>query len=561
MNKAMKVLRGITLLLCGASIVFGQTPPASVEGVVIEYGTTNPLARVTLDLRAADNPSARYPAITTREGKFSFRNVLPGRYSLAASRNGYLRVEYGQRGPNGTPAVLEVRAGQSVRDIRLAMLPGAAISGRVYDNKGEPAVNAQMHAWKITYAEGWRKLVPVTSQVTNDLGEYRLFGLPPGQYYVSAQPEPQSFVRSPAYVSLTPPLPGILLTSNTAGGSGGIPDPANALIQGANFAPIYLGGATSEFSAKPVTVRPGDDVRGMDIPFERIPMVSLTGSVIDGVTREPVRAALTVTPLAPNVSFTALTTINVTGGVLSVTPSPSLFAQGQFRTGVLPHGSYLLTAIVDGPGGRLAGQAIADTRNVDPAGVRISVAPGFEVAGQVVFEGTPAIRDLKISLRSTASQPLDVAAVPVSADGSFVLRGVAPGEYVVQTSALGAAYVKSGLEEALRLDRAPEGRLEIVIAGNPGRVTGSVSGGGTVVLVPEQRNRFDLYRSAVTDAAGQYRVDNVAPGRYKVFAWEDVEKNAWWDAGFMAMVEDRGVGVAVDAGGSPAVAVMAIPLR
>ena len=97
--------------------------PASIEGVVVEQGTNNAVPRVTLDLRAVDNPVNRYPAIATGEGKFSFRNVLPGRYSLVASRAGYVRSEYGQRGPNGAATVLEVRAGQAIRDLRISMIP------------------------------------------------------------------------------------------------------------------------------------------------------------------------------------------------------------------------------------------------------------------------------------------------------------------------------------------------------------------------------------------------------------------------------------------------------
>jgi hypothetical protein len=200
----MSLLHTVVLLSAVGTVLLGQTPGASIEGVVVEHGLNRALARVTLDLRSVDgtNPNARYPAITTSEGKFSFRNVLPGRYSLVASRGGYLRAEYGQRGPNGAGTTLEIRTGLTLRDVRLGMIPTAAISGRVFDSKGEPAVNAQMHAWKVSYAEGWRKLVPVTSQVTNDLGDYRLFGLPAGLYYVSAQPEPRSFVRSPRLCKL-----------------------------------------------------------------------------------------------------------------------------------------------------------------------------------------------------------------------------------------------------------------------------------------------------------------------------------------------------------------------
>jgi hypothetical protein len=123
------------------------------------------------------------------------------------------------------------------------------------------------------------------------------------------------------------------------------------------------------------------------------------------------------------------------------------------------------------------------------------------------------------------------------------------------------------LNDGLRADRPLED-VEVIIAGNPGKVSGTVGStdrqpvaGGTAVLVPDQRSRHDLYRSASTDAAGQFRMENVPPGRYKLFAWEDVETNAWMDATFMTVIEDRGISLAVDAGGNNTVALTAIPVR
>jgi hypothetical protein len=315
----------------------------------------------------------------------------------------------------------------------------------------------------------------------------------------------------------------------------------------------------------------------MDIPVERVPMVSLSGSVIDSNTREPVRAMLTITPLAANTWFTALTLINVTGGMLSVNPSrgAAVSANGQFRTEAVPHGSYLITAIADVGGRRLAGQAIADTRSTNPAGVPISVAPAFEVSGHIVFEGTAPVPGIKVGLMSTASQSLDIPAVAVSTDGSFVLRGVVPGHYLAQFSSLANAFVKSVrlgstdvLNDGLRLERPPEGRLEIAIAGNPAKVSGTVTAvdrqsaaGLTSVLIPDDRQRLDLYRSVITDASGQYRFENVAPASYKLFAWEDVEKNAWLDRAFLSTVEDQGVPVVLQTGTASTIALTAIPQR
>src|SRR4030095_9411668 len=178
----------------------------------------------------------------------------------------------------------------------------------------------------------------------------------------------------------------------------------------------------------------------------------------------------------------------------------------------------LITAVADVQGRRLAGQAVVDTRNPDPSGIRMTVSPAYDLTGQVVFDSVPTVPNLKVGLISTASQPLDIAGVVPSSSGAFTLSGVPPGNYIVQVApfwspASGSisvnAYVKSVrlansdvLSDGLQLERPPEGRLEIVLASNPGKVAGQVSSadrqplaGVTAVLVPEDRRRFDLYRT------------------------------------------------------------------
>jgi protocatechuate 3,4-dioxygenase beta subunit len=188
--------------------------PASVEGVVLETGTNAPIRDVTLQLSQTGNNDVRYAAISSQDGRFVFRAVLPGEYSLTASRAGYVRAQYGQRGPKGAASTLSLKAGNLLTNVSLTMMRGAAISGRVYDGNGNPAVNAQLHALKISYQTGWRLAVPVVSQMTNDRGEYRLFGLPPGLYYVSAQPESLSYIRSPSIESLPPVAPELWLPNS-----------------------------------------------------------------------------------------------------------------------------------------------------------------------------------------------------------------------------------------------------------------------------------------------------------------------------------------------------------
>jgi len=570
--------RLLVLLLILQAVITAQSAPASVEGTVSNLITGDVISKATLDLQSITDPTVRYPAVTSIDGRFIFRNVKAGRYSLTASRTGFVRSQYGQRGPNSNATTVAVGVGQRVQEIRVGMIPSGAISGRLLDRGGEPVPDAQIHAWKVSYRDGWRVLVPVDSQASNDLGEYRLFGLPPGQYYVSAQPEPRDYIRSPAYEALGPPIPGAVVTSFSAGQSGAIMDPSTAnRTAGKDYAPVYFGGTTDQFTAAPIQLPAGSDLRGMDIVIERQPMAGLTASLVDATSGQPLQGRLVATPIGPNTAFTTLSTVNVTGGKIVLANTTSTFGNnGIFQTPPLPRGNYLLTAFFDAQDRRLSGQASLDANGANAANdastanIRIALAPVPDVSGQVVIEGRPEgatdpdLARMRVGLRSTVSTALDVPQQALTATGTFTLGKIAAGDYVVSVSpGIEKGYVKSIragntdiLNDGLRAGSTTS-EIRIVIGTNPGAVSGIARDENgaplsnvTVVLLPDEyhRNRIDLYRNVSTDDAGRYSFDRVPPGDYRIFAWEDVEKELWRDPSFMRLHENRGKGVSVGEG-------------
>ncbi len=153
---------------------------SSIQGTVFR-STNSPLSKATVELRSDDNDSRLIDSARTEDdGKFAFQNVRPGPYRLAVTHAGYFRP----------PMLVRVAAGEPVKDVQLSMSPTGAIAGRIFDSNGEPLGNADVQALRASYARGIRSLMPVQSVQTNDLGEYRLFWLPPGRYYVMAQPQP-----------------------------------------------------------------------------------------------------------------------------------------------------------------------------------------------------------------------------------------------------------------------------------------------------------------------------------------------------------------------------------
>jgi hypothetical protein len=164
----------------------------------------------------------------------------------------------------------------------------------------------------------------------------------------------------------------------------------------------------------------------------------------------------------------------------------------------------------------------------------------------------------------------------VQADGTFALQQVGRDDYRVVVNGIPRnGYLKTarygGLDvtsEGLRLDRQPTGTLDIIVSTNTGIADGTVKNDKqdpainvTVVLVPDatRRNRFDLYRTASTDATGHFHLEGIAPGDYRVFAWEDIENGAWQDPDFLRQFEDRSKSARINESGTSNIELRVIP--
>src|SRR5207249_812860 len=170
--------------------------PASIAGIVVRAGTNEPIPRVRITIFRSDVPADRIPAVTTDDqGRFLFKDLSAGTYSLAAQRNGFARQQYGERGPGRGLTPVTVVAGQALKDIVFRLVPPAAVSGRVTDTTGEPLLGVHIQILRASYdADGKRTLagvvIPGIVEIrTDDRGEYRAYMLPPGRYYIRATPD------------------------------------------------------------------------------------------------------------------------------------------------------------------------------------------------------------------------------------------------------------------------------------------------------------------------------------------------------------------------------------
>src|SRR5690242_17597632 len=170
-----------------------QPPPkqetGSIQGRVINAVTGEAVRKADIVLsRNESQQNQRYTTTTSSSGWFAMQDVEPGRYNLSVSKRGYANLIYGAHGPGRPGAALSLDPGQHLADITLRMSPQAVIAGRVIDEDGDPVPFIGVQLMHYTFRKGKRKLEAWDNAGTNDLGEYRLFGLSPGKYYLSATP-------------------------------------------------------------------------------------------------------------------------------------------------------------------------------------------------------------------------------------------------------------------------------------------------------------------------------------------------------------------------------------
>jgi len=180
--------------------------PASIEGKVVRLPGGEPLRRAQLTLHqvpspaelaalppAPDSEPKQFPPIapitTEADGRFKFTGLPPGTYRLQVACNGYVSTEYGKttNGQKGT--IITLTAGQAMKDVLFQLQPAALVTGHVRDSEGEPVTGVSVSLMKPGYDwNGSRTLMRTGSATTDDRGEYRLFWVTPGRYYLSSGP-------------------------------------------------------------------------------------------------------------------------------------------------------------------------------------------------------------------------------------------------------------------------------------------------------------------------------------------------------------------------------------
>ena len=522
----------LAALSCAARPSPAQTPEKCiVEGIVLSAGTSQPLAKAHVALVSVDNPSRTYAVVTKADGRFLLKDVESGRYRLSVTRERYLTQEYGQRNrnqANQAGSILTLDPGRHLSEITFRMVATAALEGRVLDTGDEPLPRTRVEAMLRTYAQGRASLTMAGAAQTNDRGEYRIWGLQPGRYFLGAI---YSVAVDPSGMMATIP------TANPPSGQG----------QEESYARTYYPGTIDLSRAIPIELGPGEERNHADISMTMTRTVRVRGRVVN--TANPQGARGISVQLVSRTQGAAFPLFNS-----AVTNDD----QGNFEIrGVVP-GSYVLVGFWNEGLRRYTARQALDVSNSDIDGVVLVLAPGISLTGRIHSGAQIDLTTLHVNLRSREDLSVfELSLASVKADGTFSLSSVPEGAFDVYLFGVpGGVYLKSAringqetLESGLTIARGqPLGTLELELGHSDAQIDGLVLdaeklpiSGAQVVLVPDggRRTRTDFYNTTTTDQMGRFHLAGVPPGAYKLFAWEDIEPGAYMDPEVLRPFESR----------------------
>jgi len=539
----MKRSLALAFFLLGALLLASAQEPApaahasSIAGTVVKEPGSQPLKKVLVQVVAENQKEGgNYTASTDADGHFHIENVVPGRYRIFIERTGFVGVN--EHGLKSDTNVFTVQAGQSVGDLLFRMLPTAVISGRITDEDGDPMSGVRVVAQK--KKPGKSKRESVGTEATNDLGEYRLAGLFPGQYWIVAMP-PVDFRDY----------------EKQEKSSAGEAQPDTRYVN------TYYPGTYDAMLASAVTLKAGDE---MPVNFTLVPARTYrVRGIITGVT----------TAQKPSVEL-----ISKAGGSYRANAN-EIGPDGQFEVRGVAPGSYVVRASTPTESQSFTARQDVSVVAADVDGVKLTPLPSFTLSGHLHIEGSVSgdLTQYSANLRQAElpddpgffmSQEFFGTNAPVDRLGNFEWKSVTPGNYIVQVyggdgqgfflkaAKLGERNIESGFTAS------SPATLDLLVSTKGGTIEGSVVeaaveqegdrvqsvANATVVAVPEEKFRKlpDRFGIGSTDQHGRFTIRGVAPGSYTLYAWQDLEEGVYRDPDFLKSQEASGTAVKVEEG-------------
>jgi hypothetical protein len=477
-----------------------ETGTAVISGRITAAETGTPLRRAIVRVSGRELRTSR-STMTDPEGRYLIGELPAGSHNVSADKGGYVQAQYGQKTPNTPGRTLTLADGQKLENLDIGLYRGGVITGFVSDEFGEPIADARVQVLRLRWMNGQRRPMPAgRGSTTNDRGEFRIWGLSPGEYFVAA----------------------------TAGDRGYFDDESG---DRAGYTPTYFPGTPSLEEAQRVSVAAGQESAGVSFALTLTRTVRISGTAVGSDGRPMTDGMVAVLPR--------------TGGSFVMGPSSGgRLRDGTFTVGGVAPGEYTIQARTMGRRGVEEGEvAIA---NIVVAGEDISnlvlvATKGVRMTGRIRFDAAPdegTLARLRVFLPPVefgAGIMGRIGQSPVTAQGAFELEDLQPGRRRVVLENLPKGWAISAVrvggvdvaDTGVEIGKEDITGVEIQVTNRLTSVTGSVrddrndAATSYVVLVFSTDERhWELsmgsrrINAGRPDQNGVYRIEGLAPGSY-----------------------------------------------
>lgn len=533
-----------------------KTGTGRIKGRLLTADTNTPVRRARIRISSADIMPKT--AVTDAEGRYEFGDLPASRYTLEATKAGYVTVYYGQTRPFESGKPIELGDAQVLDKADFTMPRGSAISGRIADEFGEPIADAQVTAMRSTWTNGRRRLQSAGRVAqTNDLGQYRIFGLPPGEYFVSAT------VRAGGDMIMVESVAATFV--GAAGGT--VAGGPSASEPRSGYAPTYYPGTPNGGEAQKISLAVGQEMTSADFALLPVRLAKVTG-MVTGSDGRPLEGAMISTASRNSADAAAM--------MFPIAGSSRTDKNGQFTLNNVAPGEYTLNArgmqitMSDGAGERMVfttmrmggggdgntefGSVPLSVGGDDVSNVMIVTSKGASVSGRVTFEGakptnTAPLRVMAAAIDADGPMSMPGGSTSITAEGTFEMKGLM-GPRLFRVNGLPAGWVLKSVnvngtdvtDTGIDIKpNEPVSGMEIVLSQKSTEINGSVTGSDsrpatdyTLVLFSEDEEKWSAPMTRhVTGVRphqdGRFQVKNMPAGNYYAIAVDYIASGDWND--------------------------------
>ena len=499
-------------LLISQNALAQATATATIRGRVVS-ADGQPIAGARVRVLMAPSPSTSMgDATTDQDGHYEITGTWPLPFRVAASKSGYTTAEYGERRASEPGEAITMKPGTIRERVDFVLRRHSAIVGRVLDENGEPLDGVAVVVQQVRFVDGRRQLALVPGigpHRTNERGRYRIWGLQPGDYIISA---------SVGHV-----------------GSDDVPD----------YATTYFPGTPNPWEAERVRVAVSADVVNIDFSLVRVRTAAIKGTTLAS-NGEPFQGGVRMRP-----SRRSGVGLDPVGG--------RTFPDGRFEFPNVAPGDYVIEAVK----GNDYGWRAVTMNGEDIPDVTVQTMPGSTISGRVILQGAQSQAMRRVTIEAAAADP-DFApftgggasAGARTGDGAFhlekvigarrlrvtsmptgwMLKRISVNDTDITDAVLPFGTVKQSLNdvEVVLTDEVTE------VAGTVTDARGAPANDALVVAFPaDPERRFAgsrFFAATHVSAGGAYRLRALPPATYFVAVidrFRGADEDAWQEPAFL----------------------------